>query len=79
MKIMRVKQQDGTLVDIPIGVDTASSAVSTHNTNTSAHADIREQISQLSSEKVDLSAYATKDYVGEQIANAITTALNIPA
>lgn len=44
MKIMRVKQQDGTLVDIPIGVDTASSAVSTHNTNTSAHADIRAAI-----------------------------------
>ena len=54
MKIMRVKQQDGTLVDIPIGVDTASSAVSAHNTSTSAHADIREEISQLSSEKVDL-------------------------
>lgn len=54
MKIMRVKQQDGTLVDIPIGVDTASSAVSAHNTNTSAHADIREQINQLFSEKVDI-------------------------
>jgi hypothetical protein len=42
-----------------VGADasgTASSAVSTHNTNTSAHADIRQQISQLSSEKVDKEA-----------------------
>lgn len=31
----------------------ASSAVSAHNTNTSAHSDIRAQITQLSSEKVD--------------------------
>jgi hypothetical protein len=50
MKIMRVKQPDGTLVNIPIGMEAAASAVSTHNSNTSAHADIREQISQLSSE-----------------------------
>lgn len=43
-----------TLSASDVGADrsgTASSAVSTHNTNTSAHADIREQISQLSSEK----------------------------
>jgi lysophospholipase L1-like esterase len=39
-----------------VGVDakgTATSAVSTHNSNSSAHADIREQIRQLSSEIVD--------------------------
>lgn len=47
-----------TLSASDVGADrsgTASSAVSTHNTNTSAHADIREQISQLSSEIVDQS------------------------
>lgn len=58
MKILRVKQQDGTLVDIPFGVsaNTGSDAdIATHNTDASAHADIREQISQLSSEKVDKS------------------------
>lgn len=39
-----------------VGADasgTASSAVSAHNANTSAHADIREQIDQLFSEKLD--------------------------
>ena len=39
-----------------VGADasgTASSAVSVHNTNTSAHADIREELGQLSSEKAD--------------------------
>lgn len=45
MKIMRVKQQDGTLVDIPIGIDTSSSALSSHNISTSAHPDIRKNIS----------------------------------
>jgi hypothetical protein len=65
MKIMRVKQQDGTLVDIPIGME-AASAVSTHNSNTSAHADIREAISQLSSEKVNVS----------QLNSAVNTAKN---
>ena len=41
-----------------VGADasgTASSAVSTHNSSASAHSDIREEISQLSSEKVDKS------------------------
>jgi hypothetical protein len=47
MKIMRVKQPDGTLVNIPIGMEAAASAVSTHNSNTSAHADIRQQINDL--------------------------------
>lgn len=45
-----------TLSASDVGADAsgaASSAVNTHNANTSAHADIREQISQLSSEKVD--------------------------
>jgi hypothetical protein len=45
-----------TLGATDVGADasgTANSAVTAHNTNTSAHADIREQISQLSSEKVD--------------------------
>lgn len=55
MKIMRVKQQDGTLVDIPIGMEATNSAVSVHNTDSSAHADIRERINQLSSEKVNIS------------------------
>lgn len=45
MKIMRVRQQDGTLVDIPIGIDTSSSALSSHNISTSAHPDIRKNIS----------------------------------
>lgn len=45
MKIMRVRQQDGTLVDIPIGIDTTSSALSSHNISTSAHPDIRKNIS----------------------------------
>lgn len=56
MKILRVKQTNGTLVDIPIGVNTAGAIVESHNINTSAHTDIREQISQLSSEKVDKNA-----------------------
>lgn len=45
-----------TLSASDVGADasgTANSTVSTHNTSTSAHADIREQISQLSSEIVD--------------------------
>lgn len=40
-----------------VGADasgTANSAISTHNTNTSAHADIREEISTLSSEIANL-------------------------
>jgi hypothetical protein len=40
-----------------VGADasgTANSAVSAHNTSTSAHADIREELSQLSSEIVDI-------------------------
>ena len=45
MKIMRVRQQDGTLVDIPIGIDTSSSALSSHNISASAHPDIRKNIS----------------------------------
>lgn len=47
-----------------VGADpsgTASSAVSAHNTSTSAHADIREQISQLSSEIVDEIIVMTQD------------------
>ena len=35
----------------------ASAKITSHNTDTSAHADIREQISQLSSEKVDIPDY----------------------
>ena len=45
-----------TLSASDVGADTsgtASSVVSTHNTNASAHADIRQQISQLSQNKVD--------------------------
>lgn len=47
-----------TLSASDVGADatgTASSAVSAHNTSTAAHSDIREQINQLSSEKVDKS------------------------
>ena len=47
-----------TLGATDVGADasgTANSTVSTHNTDTSAHADIREAISQLSSEIVDIS------------------------
>jgi hypothetical protein len=49
------KKMEGEVVVIaPKAVtDLDSSAVSTHNTNTSAHADIREEISQLQVEKVD--------------------------
>ena len=53
------KTGDVTLAASDVGADasgTANSAVSEHNTNTSAHADIREQISQLSSEKVGVTA-----------------------
>jgi hypothetical protein len=53
MKIMRIKQQDGSLVDVPFGVSDASSEIAVHNSSTSSHADIREEISQLSSEKID--------------------------
>lgn len=53
MKILRVKQQDGTIVDIPFGVSDASTEIAVHNSSTSAHADIREEVSQLSSKKVD--------------------------
>ena len=55
------KTGDVTLTASDVGADasgTANSAVSEHNANTSAHADIREQISQLSSEKVVL--YSTQ-------------------
>mgnify|MGYP003552011065 FL=1 len=45
MNIMRVKQQAGTIVDIPIGIDTSSSALSSHNISASAHPDIRKNIS----------------------------------
>lgn len=44
-----------------VGADdsgTASTKVSEHNSSTSAHADIREQLNQLSSEKVDKSELA---------------------
>lgn len=53
-----------------VGADasgTASSTVSAHNTNTSAHADIREEISQLSFEKVDkleVASYLTPEMYG---------------
>lgn len=46
----RVTELEG--IDVSNAINTAISA---HNTNTSAHADIREEISQLSSEKVDKS------------------------
>lgn len=51
------KTGDVILSASDVGADasgTASSAVTAHNTNTSAHADIREQINQLSSEIADL-------------------------
>lgn len=56
--VTKVNNKTGavTLSASDVGADasgTASSAVSSHNTNTSAHADIREQINQLSSEIVD--------------------------
>ena len=44
MNILRVKQQDGTLVDIPFGVSDSSAAIDTHNVDTEAHADIRDSI-----------------------------------
>lgn len=54
MKIMRVKQQDGTIVDIPMGMDSANAAINAHNVDASAHPNIRTQIDQLSSKKVVL-------------------------
>lgn len=57
--VTKVNNKTGTvtLSASDVGADatgTASSAVSAHNTSTTAHADIREQINQLSSEKVVL-------------------------
>lgn len=51
-----------------VGADatgTASSAVSAHNTNSSAHTDIREQISQLSSEIADLNIPSITQEAGQ--------------
>ena len=64
--VTKVNNKTGavTLSASDVGADasgTASSAVSTHNTDTSAHADIREQISQLSSEIVDEIIVMTQD------------------
>lgn len=48
MKILRVKQQDGTLVDIPIGMSAGSSdaseQIAAHNSDASSHSDIRAVI-----------------------------------
>lgn len=58
-----------------VGADpsgTASSAVSAHNTNTSAHADIREAISQLSSEKADKDELITINDVKETLADELS-------
>ena len=57
--VTKVNNKTGavTLTASDVGADasgTANSAVSAHNTNTSAHADIREAINQLSSEIVDI-------------------------
>lgn len=75
------KTGDVTLAASDVGADasgTANSAVSEHNTNTSAHADIREQISQLSSEIVDLSGDSIPDYWVDELdakADAIQAAM----
>lgn len=67
--VTKVNNKTGaiTLSASDVGADasgTASSAVSAHNSNTSAHADIREQISKLSSEKVVL--YSEQTLTDEQ-------------
>ena len=49
---------DGTRIKLGDGVS-VDDAIADHNTNTSAHADIREQINQLSSEKVNTSQLTT--------------------
>ena len=64
MKILRVKQQDGTLVDIPFGVSNSSSDITTHNKDTSAHADIREQLGQLAAKETVL--YSKQELTDEQ-------------
>jgi hypothetical protein len=69
--VTKVNNKTGavTLSASDVGADasgTASSAVTAHNTNTSAHADIREQVNQLSSEKVNVS----------QLNSAVNTAKN---
>lgn len=58
MKILRVKQQDGTLVDIPFGVSNSSIEIATHNADTSAHTDIRDLIAELANR---LNAIADSD------------------
>ena len=55
MASMKVKQADGSVVSIPLGLGDANDVVALHNSNLTAHTDIREKISQLSSEKVDKS------------------------
>ena len=62
------KTGDITLSASDVGADasgTASSAVGAHNTNTSSHSDIREQISQLSSEIADLNIPTVTQEAGE--------------
>lgn len=59
--VTKVNNKTGavTLTASDVGADasgTANSAINSHNTSTSAHADIREAINQLSSEKVDISS-----------------------
>ena len=71
--VTKVNNKTGavTLSASDVGADasgTASSAVSAHNTNTSAHADIREQISQLSSEIVDI---PNNDLLLEKVADKV--------
>lgn len=63
-----------TLSASDVGADasgTASSAVSAHNTATNSHADIRQQISQLSSEIVDIKGNGIPDYVKTEAESVI--------
>ena len=69
--VTKVNNKTGevTLSASDVGADasgTANSAVAAHNTNASAHSDIRQAISQLSSEKVNVS----------QLNSAVNTAKN---
>ena len=67
--VTKVNNKTGavTLTASDVGADvsgTASSAVSTHNSSTSAHADIRAEISSLSSEKANKSGWTSNRIIG---------------
>ena len=70
--VTKVNNKTGevSLTASDVGADasgTASSAVSVHNTSTSAHSDIREQISELSSEKLSKSSIVQEAGASESL------------